>query len=508
MTLPYLPNRQATNLVDMDTAMSYLSLSPNGEPQRQDQHIPNDDECPSYLDTLNLRRRNLEDPSDLVSYLYSYANMSDLLVELDLSRNGLSDLPWEVKGLGNLRHLNLACNRFTNLPSVLYTMADLQYLDVTENQLIHLDKLPLALPHLRSLRASGNRLQRLDDRMDVWTSMTYLQLGSECGGNRLTSLPSSLTRMTRLEELDLSNNQLDDWQQLNLPPALQHLKLSGNQLKDIPHDLLLCCPYLETLDMSSNRIAFLPSMIGTVYGSTLLQRLDLSNNNLYIVPTTVLESCIHVILAGNPALDYHRQSTTIYTQRLRELSSIAIYASPANEHLMDVALIQLLNAPPFSSDRHSSAWTKGATEPPPRLLPMDDQHTITGDEKQRRIFFTSEGESWIPSLRELALRSARAVTFKQSGMPCALLDDLQVAKSSCVVCGDSCVNEWLSAIQVKTYQTHTSVVCKAALCSTPCWLVHYQRARAPLPLSSSLNTLVSHSLEWIAAAAMEEGRSP
>jgi hypothetical protein len=250
--------------------------------------------------------------------------------------------------------------------------------------------------------------------------------------------------MTSLEELDLSNNQLDDWQ--TLPPALKHLKLSGNQLKDIPHDLLLCCPYLETLDMSSNRIAFLPSMIGT----TLLQRLDLSNNNLYIVPTTVLESCIHVILAGNPALEYHQQSTTIYNQRLQELSSIAIYASPANEHLLDRALLQLLNAP--SSDHH--------------LLPTDDQHT----EKQGRIFFT--GESWIPSLRELALRSARALKFRHAGLPCTVLDDLQVMKSACVVCGDSCVNEWLSAVQVRAYQSYASVVCKAALCSTPCWWVH------------------------------------
>jgi Leucine-rich repeat (LRR) protein len=446
----------------MDAAMSHLSLSPNGEPQQHDQHIPNDDECPSYLDTLTLRRHNLENPGDLVHYLYSYATMSELLVELDLSRNGLSDLPWEVKDLGNLRHLNLACNRFLELPSVLYTLTDLHHLDVTENQLTHLDKLPLALPHLRSLRASGNRLQRLDDRMDVWTSMTYLQLGSECGGNRLTDIPGSLARMIRLEELDLSNNQLDDRQLLSLPPALKHLKLSGNQLKDIPHDLLLCCPVLETLDMSSNQIAFLSCMVGAVYGTPLLQRLDLSNNNLTIVPTTFLESCTHVILMGNPALEYHRQSTTSYAQRLRELSSIAIYTSPVT--LVDVSLDQLLNAP----DHHA----KGATIMNNTIKPADDD--------QRRIFFTIDGESWIPSLRELALRSARPLKYKPTGMPCTVLDDLQVAKCSCVVCGDSCVNEWLSAIQVKAYQTYASVVCKAALCSTPCWLVHHQRTSASL----------------------------
>ncbi|SAM05138.1 hypothetical protein [Absidia glauca] len=461
MSLSYLSNGQTTNHVDMDAAMSHLSLSPNGEPQQHDQHIPNDDECPSYLDTLTLRRRNLETPSDLVHYLYSYATMSELLVELDLSRNGLSDLPWEVKDLGNLRHLNLACNRFLKLPSVLYTLTDLHHLDVTENQLTHLDKLPLALPHLRSLRASGNRLQRLDDRMEVWTSMTYLQLGSECGGNRLTDLSGGLARMIRLLELDLSNNQFDDWQQLSLPPALKHLKLSGNQLKDIPHDLLLSCPFLETLDMSSNRIGFLPFMVGAVYGTPLLQRLDLSNNNLTIVPTTFLESCTHVILAGNPALEYHRHSTTSYAQRLRKLSSLAIYTSPP----MDVTLDQLLNAPDHQK--------KGATPLTDTIKPADDNN-------QRRLFFKSDGESWIPSLRELALRSAQPLKFKPIGMPCSVLDDLQLAKCSCVVCGDSCANEWLSAVQIKAYQTYASVVCKAALCSTPCWLVHYQRTSASL----------------------------
>ncbi|KAI8328913.1 hypothetical protein BC941DRAFT_406267, partial [Chlamydoabsidia padenii] len=234
--------------------------------------------------------------------------MSDLLVELNLSRNDLSDLPMETKQLCNLRQLNLAYNRFTKLPSVLCNMSSLHHLDITGNQLEHLDKLPLALPHLKTLRVSGNRLERLDDRMDVWTHMTCLQLGSECGGNRLTGLPSTLARMMKLEQLDLANNLLHTWP-LHLPPALKHLTLSGNQLKEMPRDGFEGCPYLETLDISSNRLTCLPSMMHHT-----LQRLDLSNNNIYIVPTTLLASSTHVILVGNPVLDYHRKSTTSYAQ--------------------------------------------------------------------------------------------------------------------------------------------------------------------------------------------------
>ncbi|CAO3578417.1 unnamed protein product [Absidia cylindrospora] len=536
--MSYLANGQNLGGVDMGVALSYLSLSPNGE--HQDEHIPTEDESPSYLDTLNLRLRNLEHPEDILPYFLSYSNMSDLLVELNLSKNSLSDLPMEMNQLINLRQLNLACNQFTQLPDALYTLVNLHHLDLTENQLVNLDHLPMALQHLRTLRAGGNRLERLDDQIDLWQHMVFLQLGSECGGNRLVDLPEGLAGMKQLEELDLSNNQLQDWPSYPLPRALKHLKMPGNQLKDIPHDLLLCCPNLVSLDMASNRLAFLPFLNG-FYGNatTPLQLLNVSNNNIYIVPTSILGTCTQVVLTGNPALEYHRKATTTYAQRLRDLSRIAIYSSPYNDFYMDVALIELLNHSSSSSSSSSlddeneislAQQDKMDTEAtPPLLLFLGEDQSSSGiiSNKHEGIF-TDKGELWVPSLRELSMRYLADLKQRTSNnggnkdVPSTILNDLQM-ETTCDVCGRSCVNEWLSAIQVKAHQTYSSVVCKVTLCSTACWLLHYQKTRlpsmattatttttttTPLPQAMAtaaslppLHTLSPDSFEWIVAAA-------
>ncbi|ORZ25292.1 hypothetical protein BCR42DRAFT_363366 [Absidia repens] len=526
--MSYLANGQNLGGVDMDVALSYLTLSPNGE--HQDNHIPTEDESPSYLDTLNLRLRNLEHPEDILPYFLSYSNMSDLLVELNLSKNSLSDLPMEMNQLINLRQLNLACNQFTQLPDVLYTLVNLQHLDLSENQLVNLDQLPMALQHLRTLRAGGNRLERLDDRIDLWQNMVLLQLGSECGGNRLMDLPEGLAGMEQLEELDLSNNQLQDWPSYPLPRALKHLKMPGNQLKDIPHDLLLCCPNLISLDMASNRLAFLPFLNG-FYGSTItpLQLLNVSNNNIYIVPTSILGTCAQVVLTGNPALEYHRKATTTYAQRLRDLSRIAIYSSPYNDFYMDVALIELLNYPsssPLEIENEISLEQQdnldSAATAPVLLFLSKDQHSSGIISSKHEGIFTDKGELWVPSLRELSMRyiadcRQRTSDGGNKDVPSTILDDLQL-EMTCDMCGRSCVNEWLSAIQVKSHQIYSSVVCKVTLCSTACWLLHYQKTRlpsmptttttAPLPQAMAsaaslppLHTLSPDSFEWIVAAA-------
>ncbi|ORX44235.1 L domain-like protein [Hesseltinella vesiculosa] len=214
---------------------------------------------PMYLDALHLRHRQLEQPQDILQHVEHFFTMSHLLVELDLSRNLLSDLPFELnRYLPNLRHLNLACNRLTCIPKLLLHLPQLQHLNLSENQLTHLDGLAAAVPRLKTFRVGGNRLAALDDAWAACTHLTLLELGSECNGNRLTSLPPTLAQLTRLVDLDVSNNLLQQWPLL--PPALLHLKMTGNQLTSLPPDLLVHCPHLITVDVSSNTICALPSL--------------------------------------------------------------------------------------------------------------------------------------------------------------------------------------------------------------------------------------------------------
>lgn len=506
MTLSYLANGETLSGVDFTTS-SINSLSLLANSSQSDEHqTGGNEQFTSPISTLNLRRRNFNYPTDVAPYLSVYATMPHTLVTLDLSKNGLSDLPLAIEHLTHLRELNLAWNCFTQLPPALYALIHLQRLNIAGNAIVDMDQLPEALSRLQTLRANDNRLEQLDDRIGLWQNMVYLQLG----GNQLTLISDTLTNMVRLEDLDLSNNKLHTWPPSPLP-ALKHLKLPGNQLTTLPIDLHLCYPKLETTDISANQLSSLPCITNT---ASALQSLNLSNNKIYIVPTSVLSLCPHIDLAGNPALEYHRTSVDAYAQSIRDLSKVAVYSTPHNDSYIDRSLIELLDSPSALNNNHPSNTPEATVVPRAAdslpLLVLNDPSGI----------FTKDGPAWIPSLRELAMRYMVAdPKVRHSAMPCTLVGDLRT-DMRCDVCGSSCVNEWLSAIQVKTHQTYASVVCKLALCSTACWLRHYRHHRrsaiaratqvqettplsramamAPLP---ELNTLEPDSFEWIVAAA-------
>ncbi|KAI9307312.1 hypothetical protein BJ944DRAFT_262099 [Cunninghamella echinulata] len=525
MTLSYLSNGQSITGVNVESFKLTCSTSLSTADSYNSAYTYSEEESPLYIDTLNLRHRGLTQPQDIVPHLLSFSStISQLLVELDLSRNELSDLPSELEQLKQLKQLNLSCNQFTTIPNVLFRLATLTHLNLTENRLTSLHQLPTYLTNLQSLRISSNQLEQLDDNIVLWKKMKILQLGSEGGGNKLKELPGSLLEMEELEELDVSNNQLEEFSS-SLPASLKYLKLSGNQLKEVPDDILIQCPHLLTLDVSFNRLAFLPFFYYPVSSSTsspssthtATATLDISHNNISIIPTSVLNLFIQVILFGNPALEYNRKSTTIYAQKLRELSKFAVYSTTENDLFMDFTLINLLNrhkspsssiAANFSnmllneeenqeeqrdhingSDNLISPSSELMDHPFSRQSNQDflfeKEERLPENNKNKERFITENGESWVPSLRELTMRYIQKEKINKwqeqdmiNNIPCMIVDDLKVS-NSCDICGMPCIKEWLSAIQVKSYKNYTSVVCKIALCSTTCWLIHYQNTRAP-----------------------------
>ncbi|MBD3243741.1 MAG: hypothetical protein GF331_24330 [Chitinivibrionales bacterium] len=105
-------------------------------------------------------------------------------------------------------------------------------------------------------------------------------------GQGVTRLPEQLSRLDRMEILDLRQNYLTD-----LPPAfadlgsLTALLLDGNQLSTVP--LVVCSlSGLTTLRLSGNRISYLPGAIGNLHG---LRELFLDDNRLTALPIAVGE---------------------------------------------------------------------------------------------------------------------------------------------------------------------------------------------------------------------------
>lgn len=75
-------------------------------------------------------------------------------------------------------------------------------------------------------------------------------------GNEITSF--SVKAQPSLHILDLSKNKISQFP--DLPSSITDLKMSKNQLKDIPDDMQL--QNLKNLDLSENQITGIPKSVG------------------------------------------------------------------------------------------------------------------------------------------------------------------------------------------------------------------------------------------------------
>jgi Leucine-rich repeat (LRR) protein len=101
--------------------------------------------------------------------------------------------------------------------------------------------------------------------------------------HQLTELPESLGKLTQLQKLDLSNNQLTtlpDWLGLS---QVDKLNLSSNQLITLPESVGQLRE-LKLLDLSANQLKSLPNSIGQLRE---LKWLSLSHNQLTRLPETM-----------------------------------------------------------------------------------------------------------------------------------------------------------------------------------------------------------------------------
>lgn len=131
--------------------------------------------------------------------------------QLDLSGQGLRELPESVRKLKKLQRLDVHDNKLVSLPAWLSELRDLQVVILHHNQLTALPKKLCSAPQLRELDVSHNALS--DAGTDAWYQEFYhaprLQkvLASH---NRLEASAAVDLLTTRpMVELDLSHNRLE-----------------------------------------------------------------------------------------------------------------------------------------------------------------------------------------------------------------------------------------------------------------------------------------------------------
>lgn len=175
---------------------------------------------------------------------------------------------------------------------------------------LNLRRIPSPLPAtIHRLDLSRNLLQNLTDQeLLPSSSIRHLDLH----GNKIQFIqPGLFQDMSRLEELDLSENSLDLYAALNthvgLLTSVRRLDLSGNGLfTDMSDYFLSDAPALTNLSLDGNSITKIGR--GTFNGSQALTNIDLHNNVIIEIEEGAFES-----LTGLSELDLSMNSISCIT---------------------------------------------------------------------------------------------------------------------------------------------------------------------------------------------------
>ncbi|XP_053946363.1 uncharacterized protein LOC128855463 [Anastrepha ludens] len=228
----------------------------------------------------NLRHLNLAYNRLGTIYRETFYNLLSLNTLL-LSHNNISDIDYETfLALPNLQYLDLSYNQLRGEAiRALQGIPDLVRLSIAYNpevgaamqefvaswSLKELDasgtglcQIPAALAQsVRTLKLTDNWLKIINcGDLDSYPLLQYLDLSH----SRIEDIEDdALGRLEILETLFLDHNQLHKVP-ISLPTSLEHLFLQQNEIMDIQAQTFQGLNNLQTLDLSGNKLLYLPAL--------------------------------------------------------------------------------------------------------------------------------------------------------------------------------------------------------------------------------------------------------
>lgn len=161
-------------------------------------------------------------------------------------------------------------------------------LDLSNADLHSLPRCLFQLTQLQELSLYGNELTTLSEDIGLLYNLKKLYLGRIIWGtpvgNKLSYLPETICKLSNLENLDVSFNNLSEIpKNIGKLSKLEFFSAIGNQITFIPDSL--CSLYkLKTLYLGSNQITSLSNNIEFL---TNLEKLSLTHNNFNEIPVTI-----------------------------------------------------------------------------------------------------------------------------------------------------------------------------------------------------------------------------
>ncbi|XP_072286775.1 transforming growth factor beta activator LRRC32-like [Pyxicephalus adspersus] len=242
------------------------------------------------------------------------------VTDLNLSNNKLATFPWYyLSKMSKLSHLSLARNCLQDLTvdfsAENRTLQSLKVMDLQANSihfiqhwifnfLPEIEHINLKNNNIRfcsnlSTRKKKSAINQHDCSMfsDVH-NLHYLNLQQ----NNILQLPPHIFHRTPLISLDVSQNprlEIQDWALEELSQSLEVFSVNGNGMNDTQMNLP-CLQSLKSLDLSNNHLTRLPSSVKC----SSINNLDLYNNSLKtlseITTSDWKENLKNVSISGNP----------------------------------------------------------------------------------------------------------------------------------------------------------------------------------------------------------------
>ncbi|XP_056128755.1 extracellular matrix protein 2 [Lampris incognitus] len=222
------------------------------------------------------------------------------LKSLSLEGNNISSIPAEAfNGIPNLEWINLGKNKLTSARISAKAFRSLRFLGRLYLDGNLLETIPLNLPPtLQELKINENKLRVIDQK-------SFTDLGSlvtlELEGNLLsegTVDPLAFSHLRQLSYLRLGQNHFRTVPQ-GLPNTLLELYLENNLIEEISDAVFNQTTNLNVVSLRHNRLDETRIAPLAWINHRNLESIDLSHNELYLVPSYLPRPLVHLVLVGN-----------------------------------------------------------------------------------------------------------------------------------------------------------------------------------------------------------------
>ncbi|XP_026788383.3 extracellular matrix protein 2 isoform X2 [Pangasianodon hypophthalmus] len=222
------------------------------------------------------------------------------LKSLNLQGNAITTIPAEAfNGVLNLEWIDFGKNKISSSgidPQAFTKLKFLTRLYMDGNLLEHI---PPRLPHtLQELKLNENNLQEMDeDSFEGLSSLVTLEME----GNLLSEAnvnPKFFAPLKQLTYLRMGRNHFRTIPQ-GLPASLQELHLENNLIEELPEGAFNQSKSLNVIVLRHNKIDETRIAPFAWINHRNLESIDLSHNNLHLVPSFLPKSLVHLVLVGN-----------------------------------------------------------------------------------------------------------------------------------------------------------------------------------------------------------------